>query len=128
MNETLKKRERLRSRKLIGALFEKGQSIKKFPFRLIFLKIRPASPLTIQVSFSVSKRNFKKAVTRNRIKRLMREVYRLEKKGLLDHLDFSYAFMITHIGKKEPIYGEVQEKIRELFSLFTEMQTQKKHA
>ena len=128
MRETFKKKERLKSRKLIRALFEKGQSIKKFPLRLVFLKIKPEKHATTQVSFAVSKRNFKKAVTRNRIKRMIREAYRLEKKCGGNDSNFSYAFMITHMGKKEPTFSEIQQKVHELFALFTEIQNQKQDA
>ena len=76
MNNTLGKKERLKSQKLIGRLFEEGISIKIFPFRLIYIVTE--KPL-LQSSFSVPKRNFKKAVDRNRIKRLIKEAYRLER-------------------------------------------------
>ena len=128
MRETFKKKERLKSRKLIRALFEKGQSIKKFPLRLIFLKINASQTATSQVSFAVSKRNFKKAVTRNRIKRMIREAYRLEKKCGGNDSNFSYAFMITYMGRKEPTFSEIQQKVQELFALFTEIQNQKQDA
>jgi ribonuclease P protein component len=80
MNNTLGKKERLKSRKLIGRLFEEGTSIKNFPFRLVYLSTEITSVFSVKASFSVPKRNFKKAVDRNRIKRLIREAYRLEKK------------------------------------------------
>tara|TARA_R110000787_G_scaffold6697_9_gene23293 strand:- start:12372 stop:12764 length:393 start_codon:yes stop_codon:yes gene_type:complete len=125
MKNTLGKQERLKSRKLIGRLFEEGESIKKFPFRLVYLKTEHTSKSPVQASFSVPKRNFKKAVDRNRIKRLLREAYRLEKAILNESTSLPYIFMITFIGKKEPIFSDVQEKIRELLTLFIEKQTLK---
>ena len=78
---TLKKDERLKSRKIIQQLFKKGKSFSVFPFRVIY--IEEANPETyLKAAFSVSSKNFKKAVDRNRIKRLMRECYRLQKKNL----------------------------------------------
>ena len=103
MNNTLGKKERLKSRKLIGRLFEEGTSIKNFPFRLVYLSTEITSVFSVKASFSVPKRNFKKAVDRNRIKRLIREAYRLEKKNVFKGSNFHCAFMITFIGKKEPV-------------------------
>ena len=128
MKHTLGKQERLKSRKMIGKLFEEGASIKKFPFRLVYLKTTHTSKFPVQASFSVPKRNFKKAVDRNRIKRLIREAYRLEKKNIFAGSKFHCVFMITFIGKKEPVFSEVQEKIQELLKLFIETQTNKENA
>lgn len=81
----LGKQARLKSRKAIDQLFKDGKSFTVFPFRVIyqFTKL-PVSPdaFQLQAGFSVSKRHFKKAVDRNRIKRLMREAYRLQKNEL----------------------------------------------
>ena len=118
MKHTFGKQEKLKSKKLIGKLFEEGKSIKKFPVRLIYLQTQYASNFSIQASFSVPKRNFKKAVDRNRIKRLLREVYRLEKPQLYEYLEASYVIMITFIGKKEPTYFELEQKIQETLALF----------
>ena len=128
MNNTLGKKERLKSRKLIGRLFEEGTSIKNFPFRLVYLSTEITSVFSVKASFSVPKRNFKKAVDRNRIKRLIREAYRLEKKNVFKGSNFHCAFMITFIGNKEPVFPDVQEKIKELLKLFIETQTNKEDA
>ena len=122
MNNTLGKTERLKSKKLIKKLFEEGVSIKNFPFRLVYITTEKPP---IKSSFSVPKRNFKKAVDRNRIKRLIKEAYRLEKKNLVKTLSFNCVFMITFLGKKEPTFSEVQKKIGELLKLFIETQTRK---
>ncbi len=122
MNNTLGKTERLKSKKLIKKLFEEGVSIKNFPFRLVYITTEKPP---IKSSFSVPKRNFKKAVDRNRIKRLIKEAYRLEKKNLVKTLSFNCVFMITFLGKKEPTFSEAQKKIGELLKLFIETQTRK---
>lgn len=122
MNNTLGKTERLKSRKLIKKLFEEGISIKNYPFRLVYIATETPP---IKSSFSVPKRNFKKAVDRNRIKRLIKEAYRLEKKNLFKTPSFNCVFMITFLGKKEPTFSEVQKKIGELLKLFIETQTRK---
>ena len=118
MKFTLGKPEKLKSRKLIGRLFEEGNSVKKFPIRLVYLQTEHTSDFPAQVGFSVPKRNFKHAVDRNRIKRLLREAYRLEKVRLYEELSQPYIFMFTFIGKKEPTYLEVEQKIQQVLALF----------
>ena len=120
---TLGKKERLKSKKLIGKLFEEGESIKKYPFRLIFLIQDENSLLKNQASFSFPKRNFKKAVDRNRIKRLIKEAYRLEQRKILQDYNLPFVMMITYLGKKEPIFSDVKENIKELLTLFKENET-----
>jgi len=75
---SLGKTERLKSRKQIDILFETGKKITQFPFRLIY-RIEKGKA-EIKAGFTVSSKNFPSAVDRNRIKRLIRESYRLQKK------------------------------------------------
>jgi ribonuclease P protein component len=78
-----RRKERLKSRKAIEALFTQGKSLSQFPIRAMYKIEESAQPL-VQVGVTASKRHFKKAVDRNRIKRLLREAYRLQKHSLLD--------------------------------------------
>jgi ribonuclease P protein component len=77
------KTERLKSRKQIDGLFEKGKGFGVFPLRVMY-QFFPAETKQcgLQAGVTVSKRYFKKAVDRNRIKRLLREAYRLQKEEL----------------------------------------------
>jgi ribonuclease P protein component len=95
MKYTLSKKERLSSGKRIEQLFSSGQTFNVYPIRVIYFLGHTESP-GIQVLFSVPKKRFKKAVDRNRIKRLLREAYRLQKHGLLEKTN-SYSLCL-HIG------------------------------
>src|SRR5205809_6930341 len=84
---TLGKSERLKSRKLIELLFKNGRSFNAFPFRVYYIeeKIIFDEP-NVHFGGGVSTKNFKKAVDRNRIKRLTREGWRLQKQPLIESL------------------------------------------
>ncbi len=80
---TLGKDERIKSRKLIGQLFSEGKKFTVAPFRVHYLYVEPTEPkFFLKFGAGVSTKNFKKAVDRNRIRRLMKEAWRLEKKSL----------------------------------------------
>ena len=81
------KRERIVSRKLMEQLFSKGnnQSVTAFPIRVVYiLKEREADEEPVQLLISVSKRHFRRAVKRNRVKRQIREAYRHQKSVLTE--------------------------------------------
>lgn len=113
----LGKKNRLKSRKAIDLLFKDGKSLNTFPFRIIyqFLLVDVVTKAeNLQAGFSASKRNFKKAVHRNRIKRLMRETYRLQKnelEQLLLQKNKRLAIFILYTGKEVPDYDLVNEKM-----------------
>lgn len=120
MNHGFPRQEKLKSRKIIERLFTEGKSVSKFPLRLVFLKTDLPEEVRIQATVSVSKRNFKKAVDRNRIKRLLREAYRLNKHKLPEQCDASYAFMILYQAREMPDYKAIEHKMKQLLTLFSE--------
>jgi ribonuclease P protein component len=75
------KEDRLKSRKAIESLFAQGKSFSIFPFRVVWKHAGTAQP-SLQAGFTAGSKHFKKAVERNRIRRLMREAYRLQKAEL----------------------------------------------
>lgn len=111
--ETFGKSERLCSKKSIKELFNRGSSFYIYPFKVIFLPNPDQSIGKPQLLISVPKRNFKKAVDRNKIKRRIREAYRLNKK----HFPFTttHSVMITYIytAKESLKYQLIQEKLKE---------------
>ena len=89
---TFKKPERLSREKLIQELFHKGSSFYLFPFKVIFL---PGKDAASQVLVAVPKSVFKRAVDRNKIKRRIREGYRLNRHKLPEDQIFSIAYIYT---------------------------------
>jgi ribonuclease P protein component len=75
------KAERLKSRKQIDHLFAGGKAFSVFPVRVIY-NFTAAENAGLQAGVTASKKHFKRAVDRNRIKRLLREAYRLQKEEL----------------------------------------------
>tara|TARA_B100000768_G_C10990732_1_gene253833 strand:+ start:71 stop:499 length:429 start_codon:yes stop_codon:yes gene_type:complete len=120
MKNTLGKLERLKSKKLIEKLYQSGNSVKSFPLRMMYIQTEHTSDFPAQIGVSVPKRNFKLAVDRNRIKRLMRESYRLQKGIVYDQIEEPYIFMISYIGTEEIKYEEVYSKMNTLLTLFIE--------
>lgn len=118
MKFTLGKQERLKSRKLIGQLYEEGKSIKVFPLRIVYVQAEHTSKFPAQMGVSVSKRNFKKAVDRNRIKRLLRETYRKEKYTVYNNINKPYVFMISYLAKEEWKYADIEAKMKKILTLF----------
>jgi ribonuclease P protein component len=115
VRETFSKAERLTSRKLIERLVEEGKSLSQYPFRLSWLETELKAGVPAQVAMVVSKRNFKRAVDRNRIKRLMREVYRKETANFyktLTNKNVQCALMLLYMGKVVPDFAEVEKKLK----------------
>ena len=118
MKNTLGKQERLKSKKLIEKLYAEGDSVKTFPLRMMYVQTAHTSEFPCQVGVSVAKRNYKLAADRNRLKRLMRETYRLQKQIVYNNLDKPYVFMISYIGKEEIKYKDLHLKMEKLLTLF----------
>jgi ribonuclease P protein component len=113
---TLSQNDRLKKQKQIQTLFLKGKSLYAPRFRLVYAAL---SSETNGVKFGVSvpKKKFKKAVQRNRIKRLVREAYRLEAPVLREmaqakQQEWHLFFIFT--GADLPAFSEVQSSIRQL--------------
>jgi len=118
---TFKRGERLKSRKIIQQLFKKGQSFGVYPLRLVWMKMEePKSDYPVQFTVSVSKKRFKTAVQRNRLKRQVREAWRVQKADLYQNLpaENQFAFMVIYTGKEAFPYAEIDRAMQKLIQRF----------
>jgi ribonuclease P protein component len=129
---TYGREEKLKSRKQIDQLFAKGKSVNQFPLKIIFMEVEEEMDFPVKAGVIAPSRLFKKAVQRNRVKRLLREAYRTEKASLLDFASLhrrQYALFILFVDRTIPSFDLVKEKmnlaitklIRELEKTKTEM-------
>ena len=124
---TLSKRERICSQKLTEQLFNSGKahSMVAFPLRAVYMSIpREEQEPQASILVSVSKRYFKRAVKRNRVKRLVREAYRLNKHILTDRLTASPGMALTiaflWLDPKLHSFHRVENKVKQLLQRIAE--------
>jgi len=122
MQFTYPKKEKLKSKTTIDLLFSEGNSVSKFPLRLVYVENKEENAELMKMGVSVSKKYFKKAVDRNYFKRVLRETYRLNKHILIDNIEKPYAFMFFYQTKERLSYKEIEEKTIQLFQKFNERQ------
>ncbi|UTW67684.1 ribonuclease P protein component [bacterium SCSIO 12643] len=121
-----KRKSHLKSKLIIDQLFSEGQVITKKPFRLIYLKCEDPNLNGVQHFISVPKKRFKLAVTRNRIRRIISEAYRLhanEIKQQFEHSNTYLAIGIIYIGKKEIRFSEIEKQMKDLLAELISKQT-----
>ena len=113
------KKVRLRSKKLIGKLFEEGQSISKYPLRMVWIEVDELPEDVLwQAAVSVSKKRFKHAVKRNLLKRRMREAIRLNIVGLQNILqgkDKKLALMLIYVANDIKTYQTIESALNQIF-------------
>ena len=115
-SKRFRKSEKLCSKKIISSLINEGDAFYMSLFKVIFLKNPAQLPSRAQVAFSVSKKGFKNAVTRNLLKRRMREAYRKNKYLLYNRLrktDASIAFIIVYRQNSVTGYLEIEKAMIE---------------
>jgi ribonuclease P protein component len=113
--QTFSKSERLCSQVIIDDVFETGKTIVGPSFKLIWKRADGFDEEPVQILISVPKRNFKKAVDRNKIKRRIREIYR-KNKNIIYSLKKpeTYYIMLIYTGKTIIEYKEAEGKIIKL--------------
>ena len=118
MQFTYPKIEKLKSKTTIDLLFSEGNSVSKFPLRLVYVENKEENAELMKMGVSVSKKYFKKAVDRNYFKRVLRECYRLNRHLLIENLEQKYCFMFFYQTKDRLNYSEINEKTIQLFEKF----------
>ena len=123
----MEKKEKLKRRKLIAELFDSKQSFLVFPVKVFYRQPAQAMDFSIKTGVGTSSRNFKKAVDRNRIKRLLREAYRVNKLSLHRHLEqhdkqiiVFFLYIDKSLPKKGLLPGKMPLIIRELIKRLDE--------
>lgn len=115
MANTLRKSERLDKKKVIEKMFAGGShSFSIFPLRVVYLPVdEPEATASILVS--VSKRRFKRAVKRNRVKRQIREAYRANKHKLLSVLaekQCRLAIAFIYLSDRLEDYSLIETRVK----------------
>ena len=117
-NISFPKKEKLTNKKLFEALFVEGNNLREFPIKLIYLPADFKDGVVIKVAVVAPKKRFKTAVNRNRIKRLLREAYRLNKPLIFNNIEGNFAFIFLYLGKKTPTFNEVDTAMKKLLHAF----------
>lgn len=120
---TYGKDQRLKSVIVLDRAFTEGKKIKSFPILARYTDTSFESNHPFQVATTVSKRRFKKAVSRNRIKRLMREAWRLEKHRLEEvwsEGESQRALVLIYVGKEIPSFEDCSHNIRKIIDVLLE--------
>lgn len=127
MDQRFGKKEKLKSRKLIGEVFSQGKNLTSFPLKLVYYKLPDPlkhSPniagVQLKVGVSVPKKKFNKAVHRVHLKRLIREAYRKNKYLVYEHNSSSFAMMFLYIGREKADYRTIETAVQQLLKRFVE--------
>jgi ribonuclease P protein component len=116
---TFSKEERLSQKIHIDKLMDEGKSFNMVPFRVVWMIVEKGT-VPAKILISVPKRNFKKAVHRNYIKRLIRECYRKNKNTLYENVpDCTIHFMIMYNIKTKIEYLEMEQKMKQVLELLS---------
>ncbi len=114
-----RKSERLKSRKRIGLLFQKGRSHFKYPLKMVWQPVSDPEKPGLQVAISVPKKRVRKAVDRNRIKRQVREAWRLHKNKLSERaaeLGLRIDILFIYVDPKEVPFGKLETAVHKMIA------------
>ncbi|MFR9166586.1 MAG: ribonuclease P protein component [Dysgonomonas sp.] len=123
IKHTFGKEEKLCGKISIDKLFLSGKSFICYPLRIVFLEREREKDNDASVLVSVSKKKFKRAVKRNRMKRLIREAYRLNKTGFVNicsqhntGLDIAFLYLKDELTN----YQEIEESMLKAITVLNE--------
>jgi len=124
---TFTKEERLSGKTEIDRLFEEGQSFIAYPIRVVFSKserkISAEKEGVISILICVPKKKFKRAVKRNRVKRLIKEAYRLNKKTLYEKVSLqsdSYSIAFLYLSDEIKTYKDIESSMQKALNILLE--------
>ena len=116
MDQSFPKELRLTHKGDIDSLFSKGERIKSHPFIILFYKTEIPMPVPFKLLISVPKRNFKKAVDRNYLKRCIREIVRKNKEILSsENTDITCSIAILYSFNTKLSFNELEVGLLKAF-------------
>ncbi|MFM1876069.1 MAG: hypothetical protein RL266_1806 [Bacteroidota bacterium] len=121
---TFGKAEKLCSKLEIDALFKHGESFKVYPIRVLHMRLENGA-VPAKLLISVPKKRFKNAVSRNQIKRLIRETYRLNKPELIENWGNSgkyFALAFVYIGNDIIGFNEMTSVMKQLIDKLNKLE------
>ncbi|MDR2843208.1 MAG: ribonuclease P protein component, partial [Candidatus Symbiothrix sp.] len=122
-SEPFSKAERISIQREIDRLFNEGSAFTVYPLRVLYLETKPLSGVSASILISVPKKRFKRAVQRNRIKRLVRETYRKNKHSLLASLqtqDTGLLLAFVYVSNHLCSYSEMETAIKKSLQILLE--------
>jgi ribonuclease P protein component len=120
---TFKKEERIFLQNEISLLFDQGISFISYPLRVVYVQKEELSVAPVSILVSVPKRKFKRAVKRNRLKRLIRESYRLHKTSLLNLLEEKGSRLLVgflFVGNEVSEFREIESAVIKALNMLME--------
>ena len=109
--------EHLKSKRVLEKVYNEGALLKKYPFRLKYLKHAVNEGSGVQIVISIPKRYIKTAVERNRLRRKIKEIYRLNKRPILDKVkdqNEGLALFLIYTSKEKEPFAALDKKLKEL--------------
>lgn len=114
----LQKSERIYLRDTLRRLFACGATFVAYPFRVVYMMVEePMKEAPLAILISVPKKRFKHATDRNRVKRLVRESFRLQKAPLREKLEARHTtlcFAVLMIADEIPSYASVYKAMEKI--------------
>ncbi len=123
MKNTLNKSERLCSKKIFDKIFAQGKTVKNDFLKIIWVFSENENNSPAKVAFAISKRNIRKATSRNFIRRRIREAYRVRKKILYTYLqnnNLQISFVILYRASEMKNFNQIEDALNALLLKFVE--------
>ena len=127
MDFSLPAKERLKGKKVLDTVFQKGKSINAYPLKLWYVAVDDSQDVRFRIGVNAPKRKFKSAVKRNRIKRLLREAYRLNKALFFNKVEGRYALFFLYLGDTAPTYKDMDAHMKKAAKAFIRKEKHEKN-